>query len=165
MHRTVPEERASLGAHRDGLTIRLHSHRLGHAEDDVSLELRRDLHQRGLRDIAAVGPESAGHLLVAERVPKTRVATRDPGHRRVEYAMGTMISLHLPDGGDVSRAADAAFDWFHEIDARFSPFKSDSEVGRLMRGELAPSRVSSDLVEVLVPISLHALGRWPIAGG
>ncbi len=87
--------------------------------------------------------------MVAERVSPARVATRDPGRRRVERAMGTMISLYLPDGGASSRAADAAFAWFHDVDARFSPFRPDSEVSRLMRGELAISDVSEDLEEVL----------------
>ena len=87
--------------------------------------------------------------MVAERATRASVATRDPGHRRVERAMGTMISLFLPDGGAGSPAADAAFAWFHEVDERFSAFRPDSEVSRLMRGELATSDVSDDLAEVL----------------
>jgi thiamine biosynthesis lipoprotein len=87
--------------------------------------------------------------MVAEPAPQTRIATQDPEHRRVERAMGTMISLYLPGGGASSDAADAAFAWFHEVDDRFSPFKPESEVGRLMRGELAPTDVSADLAEVL----------------
>jgi thiamine biosynthesis lipoprotein len=87
--------------------------------------------------------------MVAEAPPQPRVATRDPARRRVERAMGTVISLYLPDGGADAAAADAAFAWFHEVDDRFSPFDPDSEVGRLMRGEVSPARVSSDLAEVL----------------
>jgi thiamine biosynthesis lipoprotein len=87
--------------------------------------------------------------MVADRLPEPRVATRDPERRRVERAMGTMISMFLPDGGAGSAAADAAFAWFHEVDDRFSPFKPDSEVSRLMRGEVGLSQVSSDLAEVL----------------
>ncbi len=63
--------------------------------------------------------------------------------------MGTMISLYLPDGGALAPAADAAFGWFHEVDDQFSPFEPDSEVSRLMRGEVAVSDVSADLAEVL----------------
>ncbi len=77
------------------------------------------------------------------------VPTRDPARRRVEQAMGTVISLFAPDGGASSPAADAAFGWLHEVDRRFSPFKPDSEVSRLMRGEITPGAFSDDLVEVL----------------
>jgi thiamine biosynthesis lipoprotein len=87
--------------------------------------------------------------MVAEQASRARVATRDPEHRRVERAMGTMISLYLPDGGAASPAADAAFAWFHEVDARFSPFRPESEVSRMMRGEFAPSSLSDDLQAVL----------------
>ena len=63
--------------------------------------------------------------------------------------MGTMISLYLPDGGARSQAAGAAFAWLHEVDDRFSPFKPESEVSRLMRGETEPAAVSADLAEIL----------------
>ena len=63
--------------------------------------------------------------------------------------MGTMISLFTPDGGASSVVADAAFDWLHEVDRRFSPFEPESEVGRLMRGEIAVGEVSDDFAEVL----------------
>jgi thiamine biosynthesis lipoprotein len=87
--------------------------------------------------------------MVAESVAGPRLATRDPGRRRVERAMGTMISLFVPDGGASSPAVDAAFAWLHGVDDRFSPFKPGSEVSRLMRGEVGVSDVSDDLAEVL----------------
>jgi len=87
--------------------------------------------------------------MAAEPLPGPRLATRDPARRRVERAMGTMISLYLPDGGAGSIAVDAAFAWFHEADERFSPYIPDSEVGRLMRHEVALAQVSADLAEVL----------------
>ena len=87
--------------------------------------------------------------MVAERVQQGRIPTRDSACRRVERAMGTMISLFVPDGGADSPAVDAAFAWFHDVDERFSPFRPDSEVGRLMRAELGPAEVSDDLAEVL----------------
>ena len=86
--------------------------------------------------------------MVAERIPESRIATRDAAHRRVERAMGTMISLYLPEGGADSDAADAAFAWFHEVEERFSPFDPGSEVSRVISGEIALSRVSADLREV-----------------
>lgn len=63
--------------------------------------------------------------------------------------MGTVISMALPEGGARSPVADAAYAWLHEVDRRFSPFRPDSEVARLIRGELARSDVSEDLVDVL----------------
>ncbi|MFI6333702.1 FAD:protein FMN transferase [Streptomyces sp. NPDC050535] len=71
--------------------------------------------------------------------------------RRVEHVMGFPVSLRIDDGdGDTQgEAADAVFAWLREVDARFSPFKPDSEVSRLDRGELAPHDLSPDLAEVL----------------
>ncbi|MFF4832970.1 FAD:protein FMN transferase [Streptomyces sp. NPDC001315] len=68
---------------------------------------------------------------------------------RVEHVMGFPVSLriddeHVPDG-----IADAVFAWLREVDERFSPFKADSEVSRLDRGELSAGEVSPDLAEVL----------------
>jgi len=86
--------------------------------------------------------------MVAERIEEPRIATRDADHRRVERAMGTMVSLYLPEGGADSEAADAAFAWFHEVDERFSPFAPESEVSRVISGEIPLARVSADLREV-----------------
>jgi thiamine biosynthesis lipoprotein len=105
--------------------------------------------------------------MVAEPMPGHRLATRDAERRRVERAMGTMISLYLPHGGASSPAADTAFDWFHEVDERFSPYKPGSEVSRVMRGEIALSQVSADLAEVLeIADAVEALssGAFDIRG-
>jgi thiamine biosynthesis lipoprotein len=87
--------------------------------------------------------------MTAQAVPSARVDTRDRQHRRVERAMGTMISLYLPEGGAEGPAADAAFGWFHAVEERFSPFRPESEVGRLMRAQVTPATASADLSEVL----------------
>lgn len=63
--------------------------------------------------------------------------------------MGTVVSLALPEGGARSVVAAAAFAWLHEVDRRFSPFRPDSEVSRLIRGELTEAGMSDDLREVL----------------
>jgi thiamine biosynthesis lipoprotein len=77
-----------------------------------------------------------------------RIPTRDPGHRRAEHVMGTVVSLVAPGGGADSQAADRCFEWLHEVDRRFSPFRPDSEVSRLMR-DAGAAPVSQDLAEVL----------------
>jgi thiamine biosynthesis lipoprotein len=67
--------------------------------------------------------------------------------RRVEHVMGFPVSLRVDDEDVPEEAADAVFAWLREADARFSPFKPDSEVCRLDRGEV--SDPSTELREVL----------------
>ncbi|MEU6551142.1 FAD:protein FMN transferase [Streptomyces sp. NPDC046915] len=69
--------------------------------------------------------------------------------RRVEQVMGFPVSLRIDDERIPEGVADAVFDWLREVDTRFSPFKRDSEVSRLDRGELGPGELSDDLTEVL----------------
>ncbi|MGW2565192.1 FAD:protein FMN transferase [Streptomyces sp. NPDC001537] len=68
---------------------------------------------------------------------------------RVEHVMGFPVSLRVDDEDVPESAADAVFAWLREVDARFSPFRPDSEVSRHGRGELASHQLSDDLVEVL----------------
>ncbi|MGW3030657.1 FAD:protein FMN transferase [Streptomyces sp. NPDC001178] len=68
---------------------------------------------------------------------------------RVEHVMGFPVSLRVDDEDVLESAADAVFAWLREVDARFSPFKPDSEVSRHGRGELARGELSDDLAEVL----------------
>lgn len=63
--------------------------------------------------------------------------------------MGFPVSLRVDDEGDFEAAANAVFARLREADARFSPFKADSEVSRLDRGELHEDALSADLLEVL----------------
>ncbi|MGW7408115.1 FAD:protein FMN transferase [Streptomyces sp. NPDC054833] len=71
--------------------------------------------------------------------------------RRVEQVMGFPVSLRIDDAGcgAGAEAADEVFAWLRSVDARFSPFKADSEVSRLDRGELSAAKLSTDLAEVL----------------
>ena len=72
--------------------------------------------------------------------------------RRVEHVMGFPVSLRVDDEGDgdfSEETADALFAWLREVDARFSPFRADSEVCRHDRGELQLGDLSADLTEVL----------------
>ncbi|WP_394359362.1 FAD:protein FMN transferase [Amycolatopsis sp. SB7-3] len=69
---------------------------------------------------------------------------------RVEQVMGLPVSVDVRAGGGlVDHAIDGVFGWLREVDVRFSPFKPDSEVCRYDRGELSPSELSDDLLEVL----------------
>lgn len=67
--------------------------------------------------------------------------------RRVEHVMGFPVSLRVDDPDVPEEAADAVFGRLREADARFSPFRPDSEVSRLDRGE--PGHISAELREVL----------------
>ncbi|MCZ0986264.1 FAD:protein FMN transferase [Streptomyces diastatochromogenes] len=69
--------------------------------------------------------------------------------RRVEHVMGFPVSLRIDDEGAWDAVADEAFAWLRAVDRRFSPFRADSEVCRLDRGEPAAGAVSADLAQVL----------------
>jgi thiamine biosynthesis lipoprotein len=58
----------------------------------------------------------------------------------VEPVMGTMISIDIADSDDSGLIADLVA-WFHHVDAVFSPYKPDSEVSRIGRGELFASDI------------------------
>ncbi|WP_369930155.1 FAD:protein FMN transferase [Plantactinospora sp. BC1] len=70
------------------------------------------------------------------------------GLRRVEQIMGTPISVQLTDPLPARRLealAEQTFDWFREVDERFSTYKEQSEVNRFDRGELSIQDCSADL--------------------
>ncbi|OJV81079.1 MAG: hypothetical protein BGO37_16465 [Cellulomonas sp. 73-92] len=71
--------------------------------------------------------------------------------RRVEEVMGTVVSLDVRHADPVATEAamEHAFAVLHEADERFSPFRPDSELSRLDRGELADDELSADMREVL----------------
>lgn len=74
------------------------------------------------------------------------------GLRRVDGLMGTMIGLHIADDlprTTLEKLAKDFFAWMREVEDRFSPFKEDSEVCRLRRGELTAETGSEYLREVL----------------
>jgi thiamine biosynthesis lipoprotein len=72
-----------------------------------------------------------------------------PGLRRVEQIMGTAIGLDVRDASVSPAALDEVFSYLRDVDRRFSPYKPDSEVSRLIRGELEETHVSSDLRAIM----------------
>jgi thiamine biosynthesis lipoprotein len=71
---------------------------------------------------------------------------------RVEMLMGTAIAVdvaHAPPGVDTAALVAKAFEWFDEVDHRFSTYKPDSEVCRIDRGERRPEGFSDDMRTVL----------------
>jgi thiamine biosynthesis lipoprotein len=69
--------------------------------------------------------------------------------RRVEQIMGTAIVIDVREPAVPAAAVDAAFAYLREIDARFSTYRTDSEVSRLSRGEIDEDDCSPDVQHVL----------------
>jgi thiamine biosynthesis lipoprotein len=66
--------------------------------------------------------------------------------------MGTVVSIELADDRpdhELRGLIGDVCDWLHEVDARFSTYKADSEVNRLQRGEITTAECSPDLRHVL----------------
>ncbi|MGN6221586.1 MAG: FAD:protein FMN transferase [Microbacterium sp.] len=77
--------------------------------------------------------------------------TRPRRHVEVAQIMGTAISVHVV--GDVepaafARATAACFDELREADHVFSPYRDDSDILRMARGELAMKDASPWVAEV-----------------
>lgn len=59
--------------------------------------------------------------------------------------MGMPIQIEIKDAMIVPMEVDRVFDYFRKVDADFSPFKTESEVGKINRGE----EVSSEMRDIL----------------
>jgi thiamine biosynthesis lipoprotein len=73
----------------------------------------------------------------------------EPRTVHVERVMGTVVSLDMRGSEPHAAAVEAAMAWLHEVDARFSTYREDSEIRRLDRGELLVADASPDVREVL----------------
>jgi thiamine biosynthesis lipoprotein len=67
----------------------------------------------------------------------------------VEPVMGTVVSFDFRGGEPPAAVLDRAIAWLHEVDARFSPFRPDSEVSRLADGTLTERDTHPDVRAVL----------------
>jgi thiamine biosynthesis lipoprotein len=65
---------------------------------------------------------------------------------RVEHVMGMPI---IVAGCEDDAAVDRVFDWFREVEERFSTYRPDSEISRLNRGELSLDGTHADVRWVL----------------
>jgi len=63
--------------------------------------------------------------------------------------MGTMVSFDVRDPGVPRQAIERAVAHLHDVDRRFSPYKEDSEVSRLMRGQLRFEDASADVLWIM----------------
>jgi FAD:protein FMN transferase len=78
------------------------------------------------------------------------VIAGSPARRsRTFETMGTVVGFDLRDPDVPESAVDEAQAWLVEVDRRFSPFRPDSEVSRLARGEVQADDCSPDVRFVL----------------
>jgi len=80
--------------------------------------------------------------------------------RDTRLIMGMPITIEVV-GARSPAALEEAFGYFGAVDARFSPFKPDSEVSAINRGEIAPDSASPEMREVL---ALAETTRWETRG-
>ncbi|HEV8402284.1 MAG TPA: FAD:protein FMN transferase [Candidatus Limnocylindrales bacterium] len=69
--------------------------------------------------------------------------------RRVEAVMGTTVSIDIQPPLVAEAVLDEVVERLHDVDARFSPYRADSEVSRLADGGLLEANASADLRHVL----------------
>jgi FAD:protein FMN transferase len=89
--------------------------------------------------------------------PRGRAASRAVGLRtRVEHIMGTAVSVAVWVDGDgtalpapVGRVVEEAFAVLRDADARFSPFRPDSQISRFRDGRLSLDLLHPDVRQVL----------------
>ncbi len=68
--------------------------------------------------------------------------------RETRLIMGMPVTVEVVGDAD-GRAAETAFQYFVEVDRRFSPYKPDSELSAMNRGELASRELSAEMHEIL----------------
>jgi thiamine biosynthesis lipoprotein len=72
----------------------------------------------------------------------------------VEQVMGTVVSIDILDSDDGSLVHDLV-QWFHHVDQVFSPYKENSPISRIGRGELSiddpelPDATANEIIDVL----------------
>jgi thiamine biosynthesis lipoprotein len=71
--------------------------------------------------------------------------------------MGTTVSVAIRPPLVDDEVIDRFFDQLRAVDAQFSPYRADSEVSRLARGELSEADASPDLLHVLAACDHLAL--------
>lgn len=70
------------------------------------------------------------------------------GMRRMETVMGTVVSLDVRDPASAA-TLESAIDVLRDADARYSPYLPDSELSRLVRGELDERQCSGEFRDLL----------------
>jgi thiamine biosynthesis lipoprotein len=71
------------------------------------------------------------------------------GLRWVEHVMGTTVSIVVEPPLVPDAIVEEVVAGLHDVDARFSTYRPDSEISRLMRGEVTEADRSPDVRHVL----------------
>ena len=102
---------------------------------------------------------------MAESAPSVARASLPPrGPHRVAPVMGTVISIDVRDPAIPESAVDAMLARLEEIEGRFSPYRPDSEISRIVRVELAEADARGDIGEVVFAadqLDFHAVVARP----
>lgn len=69
--------------------------------------------------------------------------------RETRFIMGMPITLAVLDATAAQHDIETVFQYFVSVDARFSPYKQDSEISRINRGEIAARDYSPQMREIL----------------
>jgi len=80
--------------------------------------------------------------------------------RETRLIMGMPITVEVVDT-ETTGPLERAFAYFNAVDARFSPFKDESEVSALNRGEVGMADMSPEMREILL---LSEATRWDTRG-
>ena len=87
----------------------------------------------------SVGVTSIEHLVTQ------RPAAGLPRQFRVEPVMGTVVTLDIRRPFVADEAIERAFGTLHDVDRRFSLYRSDSELSRLAAGSVHEADLSTDV--------------------
>jgi len=100
--------------------------------------------------VTAVGsPVAGGTPIVPVAAASASAGPGGSGLRRVEQIMGTAIGIDVRSGGVRPAVVEDAYALLRDVDRRFSTYRPDSEVSRLIRGELADDELAPDLRAIL----------------
>ncbi len=69
--------------------------------------------------------------------------------RHAEHVMGTVVSFDVPVSARAGGSLEAAVRWLHWVDRVFSPYRPDSDISRLARGETSADACPPEVAEVL----------------
>ena len=68
---------------------------------------------------------------------------------RTKIIMGMPVIVEIADLRTVEEDFNAVFSYFRYVDAKFSTYKSDSEISKINRGEISEKNYSEEMREVL----------------
>jgi FAD:protein FMN transferase len=69
--------------------------------------------------------------------------------RHAEHVMGTVVSFDVPVSARADGSLESAIGWLHWVDRVFSPFRADSDVSLLARGEVTVDGCAPEVAEVI----------------